>query len=146
MPGDTHRRQRREGGAVLVEMALLLPLLMVLLIGMMEAGWAFSNLLDVRHASREGARLAAVSAGNSTWLRDETCLRMKASLRPNTQVALNPAGGQIGNDGTIQVVTNHQPLTNFLNFAFGSITFNEINTFRLEQNATWSNMALSSCP
>ena len=46
-------------GAVLVEMAFALPLLMMLIVGMVSAGIAYNHQLALTHAAREGGRLAA---------------------------------------------------------------------------------------
>ncbi len=55
------RRARRAGG-VTVEAALLTPLLITLLFGIIEFGFVFKDLLVVHQAAREGARLAAIGA------------------------------------------------------------------------------------
>ncbi len=46
-------------GASLVELALALPLLMMLLVGMVSAGIAYNNQLSLTHAAREGGRYGA---------------------------------------------------------------------------------------
>ncbi len=53
-----HRRRRRSGQS-LVEFAILLPLFMIVLFGMLEFGFAFSHHLTLEYASREGARIGA---------------------------------------------------------------------------------------
>lgn len=58
------RRNRR--GATLVEFALLIPVLMLVLLGIMEFGWLTFNQLTVANAAREGARMAAVGKTTST--------------------------------------------------------------------------------
>ncbi len=55
---------RPERGAVAVEFALILPLLMVLVFGIIDFGRAFNAQVSLTQAAREGARLAAL--GNST--------------------------------------------------------------------------------
>ena len=50
----------------MVEFAIAAPLLFLLLFGIIDFGWAFSQNLDVKHAAREGARLAAVNAAGGT--------------------------------------------------------------------------------
>ncbi len=47
-------------GASSVEFALLLPVLVMLLTGIIQLGMAYSNYISITHAAREGARLAAV--------------------------------------------------------------------------------------
>lgn len=54
----------RQHGATLVEMALVLPILLLIIIGITEIGLYFKDYLTVTYASREGARVAAF-AGDS---------------------------------------------------------------------------------
>jgi Flp pilus assembly protein TadG len=56
--------QRREEGAAAVEFALLLPLLVLLLFGIIEFGFAFSTRIQATNAAREAARLAVVGVDN----------------------------------------------------------------------------------
>jgi Flp pilus assembly protein TadG len=46
-------------GAALVEMAMALPLLLMLLFGIISSGMAFDNQLSLTHAAREASRHAA---------------------------------------------------------------------------------------
>ncbi len=57
--------QRDEQGAAAVEFALLLPLLVLLLFGMIEFGFAFNTRIQATNAAREAARLAVV--GVDDW-------------------------------------------------------------------------------
>jgi Flp pilus assembly protein TadG len=50
-----------EAGAALVEFALVLPVLLVLLLGMLDFGKAFNYWIDQTHLANEGARWAAVN-------------------------------------------------------------------------------------
>lgn len=52
-------RHHQERGQSLVEMAILAPVLMALILGIVEVASAYSAYLAVSTASREGARLAA---------------------------------------------------------------------------------------
>jgi Flp pilus assembly protein TadG len=49
-----------ESGAALVEFALVLPLLLILLFGMLDFGKAFNYWIDETHLANEGARWAVV--------------------------------------------------------------------------------------
>lgn len=51
---------RDERGVALTEFALILPLLMLLLIGMLDFGKAYNYWIDQTHLANEGARWAAV--------------------------------------------------------------------------------------
>jgi Flp pilus assembly protein TadG len=51
---------RREGGQATVEVALLLPLVATMLLGVVQVGLVVRDQVLVTHAAREGARSAAV--------------------------------------------------------------------------------------
>lgn len=55
----------RERGASVVEMAMVLPLLIILAIGAAELGFAFIDWFDVSAATREGARVGAAAGTDS---------------------------------------------------------------------------------
>jgi Flp pilus assembly protein TadG len=52
----------RRAGTVTVEAALVLPLLLTLLFGIIEFGFIFKDLMLLHQGAREGARVAAVGA------------------------------------------------------------------------------------
>jgi Flp pilus assembly protein TadG len=54
------KRKQKERGAVAVEMAIVLPLLLLILIGTMEFGRVFFVQNSLTQAAREGARDAAI--------------------------------------------------------------------------------------
>ena len=60
------RFAKGERGAALVEMAMIFPVIIMLLFGVIEMSWLFAQANDVRHGAREGARLAAVNFGDTT--------------------------------------------------------------------------------
>lgn len=52
-------KRRKERGQGLLEMAVVLPVLLILMLGVVEVGYALRNYLRVVNANREGARFAA---------------------------------------------------------------------------------------
>ncbi len=65
------RDARHEGarGQGLVEFAMLVPLFMLLLLGLLEFGFVFDQTMTISYATREGARSAsAFASGNTTTL------------------------------------------------------------------------------
>jgi len=48
-------------GVAMAELALVLPLLLILLLGMLDFGKAFNEWIDETHLANQGARLAAVN-------------------------------------------------------------------------------------
>ncbi|MGB0715672.1 MAG: TadE/TadG family type IV pilus assembly protein [Phycisphaerae bacterium] len=55
-----HRSRSRERGGAIVEFAVVLPLLLTVLFGIIEYGWVFSVRQTLQHAAREGCRLAVL--------------------------------------------------------------------------------------
>lgn len=55
----TKRPRRRRAGQSLVEIALALPVLLIMLTGMLEFGFALNQYLNALDAAREGARFAS---------------------------------------------------------------------------------------
>ena len=123
-------RRRQERGAALVEMALVLPLLIMLLLGIFAAarGWQVHNVLD--HAAREAARYGATL---DPW--DENAAKGVAIAE--IQAASVPTGtltwcveqgstpcGSSAIAGTDQVVVQIGYPNYKLNFVFFSMTIN----------------------
>ena len=80
---------RREDGQAITEFALILPVLVALLLGIIQFGIVFNNYLTITDAARAGARKAAVSrfigdngasakttAQNSAQQLDQTALKV----------------------------------------------------------------------
>jgi len=58
------RAKHKRRGAAVVETAVVAPVLILGMLGMMEVGWAFMVRQTVTLASREGARAAALPGGS----------------------------------------------------------------------------------
>lgn len=137
-------RRNGEKGASLVEFALILPLFLLLIFGMIEAAWAFAQTNDVHHGVREGARLAAVNhdpdanAGTNDVLTG-TCERLGlvAGSAPTITLTATDSNGDgfigRGDTGTSTIQVNYQSLTGFLDPIFGSLVLGSEAEFRLEQ-------------
>lgn len=90
--------RRGEHGAVAVELALTLPFLMILLVGIVDIGDAFNAYVSVVAASRDGARLgsrgnASDSEVNALVLTDVARLRSSTGAADIT-IARNVVPGQ----------------------------------------------------
>ncbi|MDH3294942.1 MAG: pilus assembly protein [Acidimicrobiia bacterium] len=129
----------------MVEFALILPALLIILMGIVEFGWAFTQTMEVRHAAREGARIAAVNydgvnttaADQTTVIRTEICRRMTSDDPTTVNLTLvNPALSHAGAYGRVVVVRSHQTLSNFFPW-FPSSLSSDIE-FRIERPVTWS--------
>ena len=127
------RRQRR--GVAIVEFALLVPVLLAMLLGILESGWMVKNYLTLANATRDGARIAAVGSTNAaTQTRIQNSCSPLSVVSPNGSVLLQysvnndttyttwPADSGTGNgvpSGQMIKVTSisrHKPLTGFFSF------------------------------
>jgi Flp pilus assembly protein TadG len=136
-----------ERGASLVEFAIVMPLLIVLIFGIIEASWAFAQHNDIRHGAREGARLAAVDYGTLAAVGQEVCDRMDLvypASSPSVKLSPQGADSDVGGLGQITVQGNLNTLTGLLDGFFGGIQLTSTVEFRLEQptdgnDAQWWN-------
>ena len=138
-------KRDREGGANLVEFAILAPLLILLLFGIIEFAWVFGQNLNVRHGAREGARLAAV---NFTPLVSETCSRMDIVSGASVQLAatdINGGGVDVGDEVAVTVRAPVNQITGF----FGTwlpATLTSTVAIRIEQTPSWTAGTPIACP
>ena len=145
-------------GAAAVEFALVVPLLLTILFGIIEFGWAYGQHLDVRHGSREASRLTAVdylprtvdpatvsSAVHSAYIVDATCRRM--DLSSDNEVTLSLAGGTgtVGEFAEVTVRSDLETLTGWFDPILGSKTLSSTVSTRLEQEATWDEVTDMTC-
>ncbi|HOB74707.1 MAG TPA: TadE/TadG family type IV pilus assembly protein [Phycisphaerae bacterium] len=85
-------------GLALVEAAIVLPLLLLLVFGVLEYGWMFYKASEVTNAARDGARTAALHGGTD------------ARARAKIIAAMSAAGMTIG-DGNITISPSADPPT-----------------------------------
>lgn len=114
------RRFDKENGSSSVELALILPVLILLLFGIIQFGFVLNNYLAITHAAREGARLAAVGRYSEAVVRERAY-----PVEPSAIVLAYPTGEKHGEPVSVMVRAN-SPL--FIPF-FGS------QTIRLESRA-----------
>lgn len=80
---NSGRSQRHGQG--LIEFALVAPMLLMILIGILEAGWLIRNTLMVSNGAREGARAASLAKTTS-----DVQLRIQNSVKP---LSVSGSGG-----------------------------------------------------
>lgn len=135
-----------ESGASLVEFAMLMPFLLLLILGIVEFGFLLGESNEVRHATREGARYAAVSNPDRTGDGNVT----NADVIDIVCGALDLNGATVGvqvsggpdrlDDGTITVRITGVTSLSGAPLISGLIpsTLESSATFRLEQDAKWT--------
>ena len=93
---------RDEQGAAVVEFALVVPLLLLLLWGIVDIGRAFYTLNNLASAVREGARTAAVMAT------DPTTAANKTLIKSTVTTAFTPLGPALMPESVFVTVANRQ--------------------------------------
>lgn len=137
---------KRERGASLVEFAFILPFLLVLALGIVEFGFVLGQMNDVRHGTREGARLAASNAASATTMRGLVCSAMDQSSG-QTVAFTDPAGGAVGDEAVITVSVPVQSVTGAgLITIFLPSSLSSTARARLEQPSTNWSSETGACP
>lgn len=101
---SNHRRIQDEKGQTMVEFALVLPVLVVIIFGIIQFGTAFNNYVALTDAVRAGARTAAVSRFASNPVGD-TVARVKGAVTDINPAQVNvtvTSTWQHGDDVTVQ--------------------------------------------
>lgn len=122
--GGKRKAAREERGASLVELAIALPLLMMLLLGMVSAGLAYNHNLSLAHSAREAGRHAATLpvanfGSMDLWLDDVAARAIEdatGSLNPGTPglvvcVAYVHPNGSLSTDSTRSRTVNGATVT-----------------------------------
>lgn len=92
MTRDAHvqtplRRMRQERGAALLEMALTLPLLLLVCVGILEFGRAYQTWQVMTNAAREGARIAVLPGITNTDVTNRVQTYLTNGQLPNAASA-----------------------------------------------------------
>ena len=134
------RWRRREDGQAIVEFALVAPIFLLLVLGVVEFGRAFNVYQTVTDAAREGARTAVIA--NPTFTLDTVAARINANLNGaalDTASAIKTVTGFHTGTGTPLTVSISYPyhlgwLQPFMSWtnAQASFNMNAVITFRNE--------------
>jgi Flp pilus assembly protein TadG len=99
-----HRCARRERGAAAVEMALILPVLLLLVGGIIDMGRAFMTQIVLTNAAREGTRAAVVMTTGTPGAAIRARAVAGATGTDTPTATVVPANGCVGATATTQVV------------------------------------------
>lgn len=109
------RYMKNNRGQALVEFALILPVLLLLVVGVMEFGLIINQYMVVAEAAREGARSAALGDSNAIVT---TVVKTAASPIDTSQltIAISPNTTRVRGSGvTVTVTKPVQAITNLIN-------------------------------
>ncbi len=128
------RIMKREKGQSMVELALTLPLIILLLGGIIEFGWVYGNSLAVQNATREGVRagIVAVAQSENNVLVTNRINSMVPDAAKNLVISIvysNPANFRAG-DITVTVTYTLNGITPF------SALFTSGGVFHLSTHCT----------
>ena len=124
-----HRvRRPDDAGQSTVELALTVPLLMLLLLGAVQVAIVIRGQLTVVHAAREGARAAAVAAASGSAA--EAAVRDAVASGDLRRVHVSTATGSTSVHVTVRaIVPTDVPLIGFM---VGDVTVNGSATMAVE--------------
>ncbi len=100
-----YKNIKNERGASSVEFAIILPVLILILFGILEFGLTYRDYLAITHAAREGARMAAVGEYS------ESEIRQRAYPVSPSSISISYPGGGAEHGEPVEVqVTLDRPL------------------------------------
>lgn len=105
-------REGREHGAVAVEFALLAPVLIMLLLGIMEFGRAYNAQVTLSSAAREGVRVMAI--GNNPTAARAAAKNAATGLQPgltDASFTISPASCITGQQVTFKITYTLSTIT-----------------------------------
>lgn len=125
--------RKRESGQAIVEFALVLPILLVLLCGIIDFGWIYYNQITLNNAAREGARYAVIHYDPYIDWKEAAESRMISGMvgvKSATAIVSDPVEQQI----TATVTADAKLLTGFTSTILGrrSVQLHAQCTMRLE--------------
>lgn len=141
------RNRGKDQGAQLVEFALLAPLLILLLLGTIEFGWAFAQEIDVRHKARETLRMAIVDAPVAD-IQGRACQDDMVNSSDITEILLN-TDVDVGEEISVRVTADLRQLTGLFSAFWGpDPTLSSTVEGRVEQESTefMDDQDLAPCP
>ena len=124
---------RTEKGQAMVEFALVLPLLIALLCGIIDFGWLYYNQITLNNAAREGARYAVIHYDPTADWKDAAEDRMLGSMA-GVSSAMAIVSDPIEQQITATVTATPRILTGFTSTILGkqTMTLHASCTMRLE--------------
>ena len=121
---------KSERGQSLVEFALILPLFIIVLFGIMEFGrlWEMTNLIT--SASREGARVAAISGSSQSQAINAAQHVLSAANIDDATVSV--AGPNSESEVSVTVTVHYTPLTGSIIPGFDQFSISRSTIMRWE--------------
>ncbi|MGC9399597.1 MAG: TadE/TadG family type IV pilus assembly protein [Anaerolineae bacterium] len=120
------RKDVRERGQSLVEVAILFPILVLLLLGVADLGRAYYAVVALRDAAEEGALYAAIDPANLTEIRNRAVHASSGlvTFEPDRVTRSPSSGFQAGEPVTVTVTYDFEFYTPIIQTFFdgGTVT------------------------
>jgi Flp pilus assembly protein TadG len=121
---ETRCRQRR--GAALVEMAIVLPIFLLVSLGIIEFGRALMVANLITNSAREGARLAVLDGSTNAQVQQAVVSFLTASLGMNSSdisvnIAITPAPGNPNPDNQCSAARSRDLITVTVQVPFSKV-------------------------
>lgn len=97
---------RAERAQNLVELALVVPLFLVLIMATIDFGWAFRGYITATNSAREGARMG-ITGASATDIKNKV-VSSSAGLLDTTNVTVTNAQGISGSQITVAVAYDYR--------------------------------------
>lgn len=124
------RRARGDGGQASVELALVLPLVLLLLLGIVQLGLLVGDQILVVHAAREAAREAAVDPAPDAPSRAAAA----SSTLDSSRLTVTSSGrGAAGSRVRVEVAYRAPTGVPLVGAALGDLTLRATATMRVER-------------
>ena len=106
-------RLQIRSGAALVELAIALPILLLLTLGLIEYGWVFLRVSQINQAARQGVRAAVRPGATEDSINSNVSSMMnQAGLGSSGyQLTHTDIGVAVGLPVTVQINVNYGPLS-----------------------------------
>lgn len=123
---------KSEKGQSLVEFALVIPILVMLILGIVDFGRIYHVYLTLDHAGREAARAASIGKDDTTIksvaVNDATSIKLTSD-----KVAISPGGTRSpGSNVTITITYPVDFLTPVIGQIIGTFNLKNITVMRVE--------------
>jgi len=127
-------------GQSVVEFALVVPLFLLLVMAIIDFGWAFKTYISETNCAREGARLGAVAPTNTSAIQTRATSTANGCVSGSTATVTCSPDCKAGSNITVQVKYVYgyvTPLGDIFNLFTGGTLPNNINlsssaTMRIE--------------
>lgn len=102
---------RADAGVTLVEFALVVPIIVIILLGSLDLGWAVYTNNTLANSAREGARKSIISTTSPSAIRDHIRSVTAGLDIPDENIDISPETRIPGDPVTVTVTYEYIPFT-----------------------------------